>query len=303
MRDASDRSGSGNRVSSVFVELTVAEPQPAVRLRRIHEATSHPGASHAATGPTALLDLSELAPPVVVRAAARPDRALDAAVRDHDHPTSPARGSRSTRSVRRCARCIRSCPSRPSTPSASPSSPTTNWSRSASTPDARSMHDLDVRFQHIERGIDELRPSGQTSSLRRRAPRPLTRRRGRRPQTTGDVHQPSLGHHVLRSIGSARGRAHEPGACMTAPASHLPASSTHERPTHHRLTRSRRRRRSVSINPEAKDPLLSRAKGQIQTNSSPTSMKQERSNLIWTRPLACRNHAQGPVPLEHGPPR
>jgi len=69
VRDASDRSGSGNRVSSVFVDLPVAEPRAEVRLGRIHEGTSRLGASHAATGPTALLDLAGLAPPVVIRAA------------------------------------------------------------------------------------------------------------------------------------------------------------------------------------------------------------------------------------------
>jgi WS/DGAT/MGAT family acyltransferase len=69
VRDASDHSGLGNRVSSVFVELPVAEPLAAVRLRRIQEATSQLGASHAVTGPTMLLNLAELAPPVIVRAA------------------------------------------------------------------------------------------------------------------------------------------------------------------------------------------------------------------------------------------
>ena len=69
VRDASDRAGSGNRVSSVFVELPVAEPLAEARLRQIHEATSQLGASHAAIGPTTLLDLAGLAPPVVVRAA------------------------------------------------------------------------------------------------------------------------------------------------------------------------------------------------------------------------------------------
>ena len=69
VRDASDRSRTGNRVSSVFVDLPVAEPRAEVRLRQIHEATSQLAASKAATAPTTLLDLTELAPPVVVRAA------------------------------------------------------------------------------------------------------------------------------------------------------------------------------------------------------------------------------------------
>jgi WS/DGAT/MGAT family acyltransferase len=69
VRDASDHSSLGNRVSSVFVELPVAEPVAEFRLRRIHEATSQLGASHAAAGPTTLLDLAELTPPMVVRAA------------------------------------------------------------------------------------------------------------------------------------------------------------------------------------------------------------------------------------------
>ena len=49
--------------------------------------------------------------------------------------------------------------------------------------------------------------------VRRHASRPVTGRRGRRPQTTRDVHQSWLRHDVLQSISPAHGGAHEPGAC------------------------------------------------------------------------------------------
>jgi diacylglycerol O-acyltransferase / wax synthase len=156
VRDASDRSGLGNRVSSVFVELPVAEPLAAVRVRRIHEATSHLGASHAATGPTALLDLAGLAPPVVVRAAL----------------------ARTAFSTRLFAITITNVPGpretlyafgaplrevHPIVPLAAEHAvgiaifSYDGLVTLGINADARSMHDLDVLVQGIEHGIDELR--------------------------------------------------------------------------------------------------------------------------------------------------
>ena len=158
VRDASDRSGSGNRVSSVFVELPVAEPMAEVRLARIHEATSQLTASHAATGPTTLLDLAELAPPVVVRAAL----------------------ARTAFSTRLFAITITNVPGpretlyefgaplrevHPIVPLAAEHAVGIAIFSYAGlvtlgiNADARSMHDLDVLVQGIEHGINELRPA------------------------------------------------------------------------------------------------------------------------------------------------
>ena len=173
VRDASDRSGLGNRVSSVFVELPVAEPLAAVRLRRIHEATSQLSASQAATGPTALLDLAELAPPVVVRAAL----------------------ARTAFSTRLFAITITNVPGpretlyafgaplrevHPIVPLAAEHAvgiaifSYDGLVTLGINADARSMHDLDVLVRGIEHGIDELRPavnlqSGGVRGLRRNA--------------------------------------------------------------------------------------------------------------------------------------
>jgi WS/DGAT/MGAT family acyltransferase len=69
VRGGSDPSAVGNRVSSLFVDLPVAEPVAIVRLRKIGAATRRLKSSGAATVPSALFDLAALAPPVVMRAA------------------------------------------------------------------------------------------------------------------------------------------------------------------------------------------------------------------------------------------
>jgi len=69
LRDASAQMSLGNRVTSLFVELPVAEPDPRKRLRRIVFETKRLKYSGAGAGPTTLVDLATLAPPVVVRAA------------------------------------------------------------------------------------------------------------------------------------------------------------------------------------------------------------------------------------------
>ena len=168
VRDASDRSRLGNRVSSVFVELPVAEPLAAVRLRRIHEATSELGASQAATGPTVLLDLAELTPPVVVRAAL----------------------ARAAFSTRLFAITITNVPGpketlyafgaplreiHPIVPLAAEHAvgiaifSYDGLVTLGINADARSVHDLDVLVRGIEHGIDELRPPGKRPARRRPA--------------------------------------------------------------------------------------------------------------------------------------
>ncbi|HYB30661.1 MAG TPA: wax ester/triacylglycerol synthase family O-acyltransferase [Solirubrobacteraceae bacterium] len=157
VRDASDRSGSGNRVSSVFVELPVAEPQAAVRLDRIHEVTAQLAASQAATGPTALLDLAGLAPPVVVRAAlartAFSTRLFTITITNVPGPreTLYAFGA-PLREIH------------PIVPLAAEHAvgiaifSYDGLVTLGINADARSMHDLDVLVRGIEHGIDELRP-------------------------------------------------------------------------------------------------------------------------------------------------
>jgi WS/DGAT/MGAT family acyltransferase len=65
LRDASERLALGNRISSLFVELPVAEPVAEVRYRKIAEATARLKSSGAAIGASTMLELAALAPPVV----------------------------------------------------------------------------------------------------------------------------------------------------------------------------------------------------------------------------------------------
>ncbi|HYM56297.1 MAG TPA: wax ester/triacylglycerol synthase family O-acyltransferase [Solirubrobacteraceae bacterium] len=65
VRDASEELTLGNRVSSLFVELPVAEPDPLRRLRKIVEHTCRLKASGAALGAATMIDIAALAPPLV----------------------------------------------------------------------------------------------------------------------------------------------------------------------------------------------------------------------------------------------
>jgi len=65
VRAASEQLALGNRVSSLFVELPVAEPDPLTRLHKIAEDTRKLKASSAALGTTTMIDLAALAPPLV----------------------------------------------------------------------------------------------------------------------------------------------------------------------------------------------------------------------------------------------
>ena len=69
VRDPSSELALGNRVSSLFVELPVAERNPGARMSQIVESTRRLKRSGAAYGTTALIDLAELVPPAVVHAA------------------------------------------------------------------------------------------------------------------------------------------------------------------------------------------------------------------------------------------
>ena len=69
LRTGSDARARGNRVSSLFVELPVAEPDAAERVRQIAVRTGELKAAGAARGPTAMIDLAGMAPPIVNEAA------------------------------------------------------------------------------------------------------------------------------------------------------------------------------------------------------------------------------------------
>jgi diacylglycerol O-acyltransferase / wax synthase len=65
IRGTSEQLALGNRVSSLFVELPVAEPDSSARLRKIVEHTSRLKSSSAALGAATMLDLAALAPPLL----------------------------------------------------------------------------------------------------------------------------------------------------------------------------------------------------------------------------------------------
>ena len=71
IRQSSERLALGNRVSSLFVNLPVAERVAHVRHRQIVATTERLKSSGAATGAEAMLDLAALAPPVVHATLAR----------------------------------------------------------------------------------------------------------------------------------------------------------------------------------------------------------------------------------------
>ena len=65
VRNDSEQLALGNRVSSLFVELPVAEPDAFARLRKIVEHTSRLKSSGAALGAATMIDLAALAPPLL----------------------------------------------------------------------------------------------------------------------------------------------------------------------------------------------------------------------------------------------
>jgi WS/DGAT/MGAT family acyltransferase len=71
LRQASERLALGNKVSSLFVELPVAEPLAVLRFEKIARATRKLKDSDVTAGVDTFLDLAALAPPVVHAAFAR----------------------------------------------------------------------------------------------------------------------------------------------------------------------------------------------------------------------------------------
>ena len=71
IRQSSERLALGNRISSLFVDLPVAEPVAHLRHRQIVAATERLKSSGAATGAETMIDVAALAPPVVHATLAR----------------------------------------------------------------------------------------------------------------------------------------------------------------------------------------------------------------------------------------
>jgi diacylglycerol O-acyltransferase len=71
MRESSERLALGNRISSLFVELPVADPVAQARYRQIVAAPRRLKSSGEATGATTMLELAALAPPILHAALAR----------------------------------------------------------------------------------------------------------------------------------------------------------------------------------------------------------------------------------------
>jgi hypothetical protein len=69
LRDPRGRLELGNRVTSLFVDLPIALSDARARLAQVTAATRRLKQGGAAVGATTLVDLAELVPPVVVRAA------------------------------------------------------------------------------------------------------------------------------------------------------------------------------------------------------------------------------------------
>ena len=65
VRSASEQLALGNRISSLFVELPVAEPDASARLRKIVQRTTMLKWSNAALGAATVIDLTALAPPIL----------------------------------------------------------------------------------------------------------------------------------------------------------------------------------------------------------------------------------------------
>jgi diacylglycerol O-acyltransferase len=71
VRDASGRLALGNRISSLFVDLPVAEPVAHARHQQLVAATARLKSSGAAAGASTMIDLAALAPPILHATLAR----------------------------------------------------------------------------------------------------------------------------------------------------------------------------------------------------------------------------------------
>lgn len=134
LRQASEEMALGNRISSLFVDLPVAEPDPLLRLRKVTAAVED--RKRGGTGGIdVVIELAGLAPPLIQSVIARlafTPRMFNITITNVPGPPRPA-----TASAHRCAASSPWSRSSPATRSASPWSATTAASPSASTPTAR----------------------------------------------------------------------------------------------------------------------------------------------------------------------
>ena len=132
IRSSGDSLALGNKISSLFVDLPVAQDEPERRLATITERTSALKHSNAALGTEAMLDLASLAPPVLHAMIARSmyaTRLFNITITNVPGPRIPlySLGAR----LHAIYPLVRS---RPATRSGSRSSPTSTRSSSASAP-------------------------------------------------------------------------------------------------------------------------------------------------------------------------
>jgi diacylglycerol O-acyltransferase len=71
LRGAAEAAGLGNRISFLFIDLPTDEPDPLMRLRKVHGATTERKASHEAEGADLVLNAMSYAPHLIQRAMAR----------------------------------------------------------------------------------------------------------------------------------------------------------------------------------------------------------------------------------------
>jgi WS/DGAT/MGAT family acyltransferase len=71
IRDAAEQLGLGNRVTSLFAHLPVAEADPLRRYERVTEETARLKGGHEALGAKTILDVTSVAPPLLHAALAR----------------------------------------------------------------------------------------------------------------------------------------------------------------------------------------------------------------------------------------
>ena len=122
LRPEGNHGGLGNRVSTLFVELPVAEADPLRRYQLVCAAVQSRKSGGQTPAASAVTGLTELAPPVLHASLARSLYANDCST--SRSATSPPRPVACTRSARRWSISCQSSRSRLSTRSRSPSSPT-----------------------------------------------------------------------------------------------------------------------------------------------------------------------------------
>ena len=164
VRAASEHLALGNRVSSLFVELPVAEADPVRRYREtVARSESLKSDGQQAAGTTAVIELAGLAPPVIHATLAQAlyaTRLFNVTITNVPGPqqTLYAFGAP-------CARSIRLCRSPPSTPSGlPPRAMTARVLRRDRRP--RTVPDLDVLLCALGASVEELLSAARAERVR-----------------------------------------------------------------------------------------------------------------------------------------